>query len=142
MGELWETNTDNHESSDLDIQCPPPPAAPLLQAAPAPALNVITTAPVPVVKSVEAVAVEAVPLPVVHAAPLVPVEAVPVHTVTSSQYHSQDEAGNYKYGYKNINSAKEAAGNIHEHYEAGYYTDMDTDRTVQYVADGDGFREI
>merc|ERR1711892_374837 len=86
-----------------------------------------------VVKSAPVAAVQAAPVAAVHAAPA-------VQTVASSQYHAQDEAGNYKYGYKNINSAKEAAGNVHEHYEAGYYTDHA--RTVQYVADVNGFREV
>merc|ERR1740137_110564 len=92
------------------------------KAAPVVAVAVAKAAPV------AAVAVEAVPT--AHAAP----------AVTSSQYHAQDEAGNYKYGYKNINSAKEAAGNVHDHYEAGYYTDHA--RTVQYVADVNGFRHV
>merc|ERR1739838_57937 len=96
-----------------------------------------------VVKSapVAAVAVAAAPVAAVKAAPVAAVHAAPaVQTVASSQYHAQDEAGNYKYGYKNINSAKEAAGNVHDHYEAGYYTDHA--RTVQYVADVNGFREV
>merc|ERR1739838_53360 len=91
--------------------------------------------------AVSAVAVAAAPFAAVQAAPVAAVHASPaVQTVTSSQYHAQDEAGNYKYGYKNINSAKEAAGNVHDHYEAGYYTDHA--RTVQYVADVNGFREV
>merc|ERR1711892_733163 len=90
-------------------------------------------APVAAVHAVPAAAVPAAPVAAVHAAPA-------VQTVASSQYHAQDEAGNYKYGYKNINSAKEAAGNVHDHYEAGYYTDHA--RTVQYVADVNGFREV
>merc|ERR1739838_98240 len=84
---------------------------------------------------------QTVTLTAAHVAPVAAVHAVPAaHTVAPSQYHAQDEAGNYKYGYKNINSAKEAAGNVHEHYEAGYYTDHA--RTVQYVADVNGFREV
>merc|ERR1711892_422283 len=107
--------------------------------APVAAVHAVPAAAVPaavvpaVVKSAPVAAVEAAPLAAVHAAPA-------VQTVASSQYHAQDEAGNYKYGYKNINSAKEAAGNVHEHYEAGYYTDHA--RTVQYVADVNGFREV
>merc|ERR1711892_1460816 len=107
-------------------------------------LAAVPAAAVPaVVKSapVAAVAVAAAPVAAVQAAPVAAVHAAPaVQTVTSSQYHAQDEAGNYKYGYKNINSAKEAAGNVHDHYEAGYYTDHA--RTVQYVADVNGFREV
>merc|ERR1739838_1221434 len=98
-------------------------------------------APVAAVHAVPAAAVPAAPVAAVQAAPVAAVHAAPaVQTVASSQYHAQDEAGNYKYGYKNINSAKEAAGNVHDHYEAGYYTDHA--RTVQYVADVNGFREV
>merc|ERR1739838_660023 len=93
------------------------------------------------VAPVAAVAVAAAPVAAVQAASVAAVHAAPaVQTMASSQYHAQDEAGNYKYGYKNINSAKEAAGNVHDHYEAGYYTDHA--RTVQYVADVNGFREV
>merc|ERR1711892_431225 len=87
------------------------------------------------VKVVEVAAVNAVPaaaIPAVHAVHAV---APAVPSTTSSQYHAQDEAGNYHYGYRNLNSAKEVAGNVHEHYEAGHYTDLDNGRTVQYVAD-------
>merc|ERR1712106_396411 len=95
------------------------------------AVKVVEVAPVAAVKAVPAAAVHAV-----HAvAPAVP-------SITSGQYHAQDEAGNYHYGYRNIDSAKEVAGNVHEHYEAGYYADLDNDRTVQYVADSSGFREV
>merc|ERR1712106_43935 len=98
------------------------------------AVKVVEVAPVAAVKAVPAAAIPAVHA--VHAvAPAVP-------SITSSQYHAQDEAGNYHYGYRNRNSAKEAAGNVHEHYKAGYYTDLDNDRTVQYVADSSGFREV
>merc|ERR1739838_535686 len=91
--------------------------------APVAAVHAVPAAAVPAV--VKSAPVAAVAVAAAHAAPA-------VQTVTSSQYHAQDEAGNYKYGYKNINSAKEAAGNVHDHYEAGYYTDHA--RTVQYVA--------
>merc|ERR1739838_715257 len=84
------------------------------------AVHAVPAAAVPaVVKSapVAAVAVAAAPVAAVQAAPVAAVHAAPaVQTVASSQYHAQDEAGNYKYGYKNINSAKEAAGNVHDHY--------------------------
>merc|ERR1711892_1591066 len=81
-------------------------------------------------QAVTLAAAHVAPVAGVHAVPVAAVHAAPaVQTVASSQYHAQDEAGNYKYGYKNINSAKEAAGNVHDHYEAGYYTDHA--RTVQ-----------
>merc|ERR1711892_1346469 len=92
------------------------------------------------VKVVEVAPIAAVPA--VHAVHAVHAVAPAVPSIPSSQYHAQDEAGNYQYGYRNINSAREVAGNVHEHYEAGYYTDLDNDRTVQYVADSSGFREV
>merc|ERR1712106_675161 len=112
----------------------------LRQVAAAPAVAAVNLVEVSPVAAVQAVpeAVQAVPPAVVKAVPLAP--AVP--SITSSQYHAQDEAGNYQYGYRNRNSAKEVAGNVHEHYEAGYYTDLDNSRTVQYVADTNGFREV
>merc|ERR1739838_430817 len=99
----------------------PYPTAYGYAAGPAHAVHVpqaaVSAAAVPaVVKSapVAAVAVAAAPVAAVQAAPVAAVHAAPaVQTVASSQYHAQDEAGNYKYGYKNINSAKEAAGNVH-----------------------------
>merc|ERR1711892_307190 len=101
------------------------------------AVNLVAVSPVAAVQAVPE-AVHAVPTAVVKAVPVAP--AVP--SITSSQYHAQDEAGNYQYGYRNRNSAKEVAGNVHEHYEAGYYTDLDNSRTVQYIADSNGFREV
>merc|ERR1712106_854981 len=101
------------------------------------AVKVVEVAPVAAVKAVLAAAI-----PAVHAVHAVHTVAPAVPSITSSQYHAQDEAGNYHYGYRNIHSAKEVAGNVHEHYEAGYYTDLDSDRTVQYVADSSGFREV
>merc|ERR1711892_1607276 len=69
--------------------------------APVAAVHAVPAAAVPaavvpaVVKSAPVAAVQAAPVAAVHAAPA-------VQTVASSQYHAQDEAGNYKYGYKNI----------------------------------------
>merc|ERR1711892_475186 len=67
--------------------------------APVAAVHAVPAAAVPaavvpaVVKSAPVAAVQAAPVAAVHAAPA-------VQTVASSQYHAQDEAGNYKYGYK------------------------------------------
>ena len=112
-------------------------------AAPVAAVPAVKSAPVEVVaiEAAPAVALAAAPVAAVNTVAVAAVKAVAaVPAVTSSQYHAQDEAGNYKYGYNNINSAKEAAGNVHDHYEAGYYSTQD--RTVQYVADSNGFREV
>ena len=62
--------------------------------------------------------------------------------MTSSQYHSQDEFGNYEYGYDNINSAKRERGNSRGVVE-GSYTYVDghgLPQQVNYVADALGFR--
>merc|ERR1739838_1267235 len=60
--------------------------------APVAAVHAVPAAAVPAV--VKSGPVAAVAVAAVHAAPA-------VQTVASSQYHAQDEAGNYKYGYKN-----------------------------------------
>merc|ERR1740131_265611 len=93
--------------------------------APAPTLNTLSL-PVPV----------PVPAPVVPvvapAAPAVIADAVP--GVASSQFHSQDEAGNYAFGYDNINSARVESGNSAT-VVTGSYTDKDLGRTYNYVSD-------
>ncbi|QQP50506.1 Cuticle protein 6 [Caligus rogercresseyi] len=69
------------------------------------------------------------------AAPIVP---------ASSQFHAQDEFGNLKFGYSNINSAKSEAGNTYGGVSGGYqYVDANgVLQTVSYVADGLGFRTV
>merc|ERR1712223_1486242 len=92
------------------------------------------TAPAPVVT------VKAAPTPVVtvNAAP------APVNQATSTQFHAQDEFGNFQYGYSNINSQKHETGNIHTGVSGSYsYTDAHgIGRTINYVADGLGFRHV
>jgi hypothetical protein len=98
------------------------------------------------------------PAPYVRQAPLeqyAPVAAVPaaspyVSTVATKavpsapstmQFHSQDEMGNYEYGYDNQNSAKHEVGNTNIGVSGSYTTkDLYGARTVHYVADGLGFR--
>jgi hypothetical protein len=61
---------------------------------------------------------------------------------STSQFHKQDELGNFEYGYQNINSAKHEAGNAHVGVSGAYsYRDAHgLERTISYVADGHGFR--
>merc|ERR1711962_163254 len=135
-------------------------AAPVVAAAPAVAA-VRTIAAAPVVASASAVAapVIAKSAPLVAAAPVVAkaahvVAAAPVvakaapvvaevraavPTVTSSQFHSQDEDKNYSFGYSNINSARQESGNALTGVVGSY---SDGFRTYNYVADGLGFRHI
>merc|ERR1739838_659241 len=84
-------------------------AAPIVAA---PAVRTIAAAPIvaaPAVRTVVAHAVAAAPA--VHAAPVVAEVRAAVPTVTSTQFHSQDEAKNYAFGYSNINSARQESGN-------------------------------
>merc|ERR1712209_262881 len=55
-----------------------------------------------------------------------------------------DEFGNLQYGYNNINSVKHGVGNTYGGVSGGYsYVDADgAVQTVQYVADGAGFRTV
>merc|ERR1739838_875369 len=70
-------------------------AAPIVAA---PAVHTVAAAPI-------------VAAPAVHAAPVVAEIRAAVPTVTSTQFHSQDEAKNYAFGYSNINSARQESGN-------------------------------
>jgi len=107
--------------------------APVVYADPAPVVN---DAASPVVQDVAQV-VQAVYAPVVYAA----APAVQP-TVTGSQYHAQDEAGSYSFGYQDTNSVRQetktADGTV-----SGEYQYVDSDgliQAVQYIADEAGFR--
>ena len=74
--------------------------------------------------------------------PAGPRQPGPALTHPSSQYHSQDEFGNYEYGYSNINSVKQEAGNTYGGV-SGSYSYVDANGLVQttnYIADDLGFR--
>merc|ERR1711892_146096 len=79
-------------------------AAPALGAYRRVAAAPIAAAPIVAVPAVAAV--RTVAAPAVHAVAAAPVVAevrAAVPTVTSTQFHSQDEAKNYAFGYSNIN---------------------------------------
>ena len=80
----------------------------------------------------------------VVAAPVQPYHGVPVAppSHSSSQFHKQDEFGNYEYGYSNINSVKHEAGNTYSGVSGSYsYVDANgLTQTTNYVADDLGFR--
>jgi len=59
----------------------------------------------------------------------------------SSQFHSQDEAGNFAFGYNNVNGAREESGNVDTGVTTGSYTNA-YGRQVNYVADNYGFRLV
>merc|ERR1739838_1025044 len=82
-------------------------AAPIVAA---PAVRTVAAAPIIAAPAVAAVRTVAA-APAVHAAPVVAEVRAAVPTVTSTQFHSQDEAKNYAFGYSNINSARQESGN-------------------------------
>ena len=97
------------------------------------------TAPVIVSQPVEARAVAPAPA-LVETAAAPAIAAAPA--VTQSQYHAQDEFGQYNFGYSDPNSArtetKTADGVVR-----GSYNYLDTNgriQTVHYIADALGFR--
>merc|ERR1739838_151778 len=65
-------------------------------------------------------------------APAVAAVRSAVASVTSSQYHAQDEDKNYSFGYSNINSARQESGNAYTGVVGSY---SDGVRTYNYVAD-------
>merc|ERR1712130_216557 len=97
--------------------------------------------PIAAVKAAPIAAVRAAPI----AAPAVRTIAAPVAAVraaapsiTSSQYHSQDEDKNFSFGYSNINSARQESGNANLGVVQGSYADGRN--TINYVADAYGYR--
>ena len=72
-----------------------------------------------------------------------PVAAISAET-TSSQYRSQDEAGNTAFGYKNINNAHQQQGTAFGKGVTGSYSFRDQAgvHTVNYVADDFGYRVL
>merc|ERR1712127_582646 len=69
------------------------------------------------------------------AAPAIP-------SVTSSQYRAGDELGNTAFGYSNINSARQEQGNAAGVAGSYSFNDEAGLHTVNYVADGLGFRVL
>merc|ERR1712111_188496 len=86
-------------------------------------------------------AIAAAPVAATYAAAAPVVAAAPVAAPASSQFQAQDEFGNIAYGYQNINSAKQESGNAYGGVTGSYtYADEAGVHTVNYVADGLGFR--
>merc|ERR1712168_365463 len=99
----------------------------------APAVHAVAAPAVAAVRTVAAAPV------IAKAAPVVAEVRAAVPTVTSTQFHSQDEEKNYAFGYSNINSARQESGNALTGVTGSY---SDGFRTYNYVADGFGFRHI
>merc|ERR1712013_758815 len=81
-------------------------AAPAVRTIAAPAIAAVHTVAAPAVRTIAAPAVRTVAAPAVVAE----VRAA-VPTVTSTQFHSQDEEKNFAFGYSNITSARQESGN-------------------------------
>merc|ERR1712061_749891 len=96
----------------------------------------VQAAPAPVVQPAHYV--QPAPAPVV-AAPVV--QAAPVDT-TGSQYHAQDEFGQYSFGYNDPNSVRQEVKTADGVIRGAYrYVDADGKiQTVEYIADAGGFR--
>jgi len=116
-------------------------AAPAVRTIAAPAIAAVHTVAAPAVAAVRTVAAPAVAAvrTVAAPAPVVAEVRAAVPTVTSTQFHSQDEEKNFAFGYSNINSARQESGNALTGVTGSY---SDGFRTYNYVADGLGFRHI
>merc|ERR1719228_2058499 len=103
------------------------------------AYHAVAAAPIVAVHAVAAApAVASAPI-LTKAAPIVTKVETAVPSVTSSQFHSQEEEKNYSFGYSNINSARVESGNAGTGVSGSY---SDGFRTYHYVADGLGFRHV
>nr|AWK28344.1 cuticular protein [Nilaparvata lugens] len=136
--------------SEEPIVAAPAPAAIIPAAAPAPifatAPIIPAPAPAPVVYSapVPAPVVYSAPVPIVAApAPIVHAPAPIVHAPIVSQFHSQDELGQYSHGYAGGPSAKSEIKTF-DGVTRGGYSYVDANGIVQsasYVSDPvNGFR--
>merc|ERR1712170_299390 len=123
------------------------PIAPVVTA-PAPVVHSIPApvAPVPLQLVHNAPIVHSVPQPVVHSVPApiaAPLPVAPVVEPPSSQFHAQDEFGQFSFGYQNINSAKTESRDAFG-VTRGSYQYVDANgilQTVNYIADPvNGFR--
>ena len=129
-------------------------AAPVatVNAAPVAAVHAapVTVQAAPVAVSTANVAVHSAPVAVhsapvaVHAAPVAvaAAPAVVAPALTGSQYHSQDDVGQYSFGYNDLNSVRQEVKTI-DGAVKGAYQYVDTNglvQTVQYIADEAGFR--
>ena len=110
-----------------------------IRASPVVPLAAVRAAPVAAPAVATVAAVRAAPVAAAVAAPAVAEVRSAVPSVTSSQYHAQDEDKNFSFGYSNINSARQESGNAHTGVVGSY---SDGFRTYNYVADGLGFRHI
>merc|ERR1711920_749927 len=86
-------------------------------AVPVAAIRAAPVVPVAAVRAAPVAAPAVAPVAAVRAAPVAAPAAAEVRSavpsVTSSQYHAQDEDKNFSFGYSNINSTRQESGNAH-----------------------------
>ena len=108
---------------------PVPLAAPIVQQ-----VQVPVAAPAPAVQQVQ--------VPVAPVAQAVAVPVVPAVSTDGTQYHSQDDIGQYSFGYANGESVKQEVKTA-DGVVRGAYQYVDANgivQTVNYIADALGFR--
>jgi len=116
-----------------------------------PVAQTVVAKAAPVVAQAAPVVAQPAPVAYTQAAPVAQVapvvaQAIPVvqaaDAVTGSQYHAQDEVGQYSFGYNDPNSIRQEIKTA-DGVVRGAYKYVDTDgvlQTVEYIADGAGFR--
>ncbi len=124
-------------------------AAPIAAVHHAAPIAAVRTAPAAIHHAAPAVAVKAAhiaaPAVAVKAAPAIAVKAAPAPAapgVHATQYHAQDEFGNFEFGYDNPISSRREKGNAYEgvHGSYSYVDGHGINQKVDYVADAAGFR--
>merc|ERR1711963_212234 len=123
--------------------------APIVHSVPQPVVHSVPApiaAPLPVVAPAPVASPLPLSAPVQVAAPVpfaAPVPVAPVVEPPSSQFHAQDEFGQFSFGYQNINSAKTETKDAFG-VTRGSYQYVDANgvlQTVNYIADDvNGFR--
>merc|ERR1719219_371498 len=110
-----------------------------------PASHVVAAQPVaqPVVQSAPIVVAQPVAQPVAPSAPVVVAQPVAQPAdVTNSQYHAQDDIGQYNYGYSSPTSTKQELKTA-DGVTRGSYSYVDANglvQTVNYISDALGFK--
>ena len=116
----------------------PLPTQPIL-----PASLPLTAQPIPFSLPVHQPLLAPAAAPLAHPLPVAPLPVAPIVEPPSSQFHAQDEFGQFSFGYQNINSArsesKDAFGVTRGSYQ--YVDANNVVQTVHYTADDiNGFR--
>ena len=135
-------------SAQVGIVAPAPVVASAPIAQPTPVVQatpIVQAAPVTYAQAVAPVVQAPIATPVVQAAPVAYVQTAPVAAAPApegSQYHAQDDYGQYSFGYADGNSVKQEIKTA-DGVVRGAYSYVDSDgivQTVNYISDALGFR--